>query len=765
MKTIRILSKLIAVAAIFAMVLSFASCFGGALKLESFTVDRSSVKTNYLVGEEVDFSGIKAVAKYSDPSLNKTYTYEELTLTYPEDITATEGTKEVTVSFDDPNLNVKQETKFTVTVKEESSSEPVDLIGFARPESINAFYNANSNAGKSNYGDGTFSSEFVLGEKTYVIGDDNPFIFLPLADVFGEDGPERLSAVNTVVELFIEKDGEFVALTATKGDGNLVSFHDGETLIATVDTYACSYQFTADAVGSKIKISAAPSPEHYTNASEYNAIELEANIVDAYNIFEAWELAVIDSDHTDNRGYASFDSHIWDDFKTEHGISDIYVTGVVLHNDLKVTANDVPDAFFFTTTEEVVYTNSVTGETTTIPAGTKYLKDWSEIYLHRMPNGEKFLFEGNFFTIDASEFPIIASPAVFDIEGDADDYGSSFSNATLIKFISTYIDGVENYASVDMVNLSIKGNAARNNLVDSEGSLVSAGGIIFIKMNECINATLDNIIGNSFFITYFPEWHIFMDITNMKCYDSYQNTAFVYGDCTLTIKDSFINGTGGPVIICSGDKENEINHRPIAITENTIIDTHLSGNEIWFAATGSTGIVGQIKALSQGLQAPAPYGLGVGSFVDSNDQMTIYGFIMSDRATPNEIIGNVGANGHISIDGKGLARLPDNTTWQKFNLAFQANNALATAPFLTVQDAEGNDHTIIYAGEKVGFLHLNDIDLSDPSQYPALLTPFNPDPTTDGGSMEHYATYLAFQQADTITLTMGGLTAVFEFYH
>ena len=88
MKTIRILSKLIAVAAVFAMVLSFASCFSGALKLESFTVDRSSVKTNYLVGEEVDFSGIKAVAKYSDPSLNKTYTYDELkrpsgsTLTY-----------------------------------------------------------------------------------------------------------------------------------------------------------------------------------------------------------------------------------------------------------------------------------------------------------------------------------------------------------------------------------------------------------------------------------------------------------------------------------------------------------------------------------------------------------------------------------------------------------------------------------------------------------------------------------------------------------
>ena len=109
MKTIRTLSKLFAAIAVFAMILSFASC-GGALKLESFTVDRTSIKTVYLVGEEIDFSGIKATVKYSDPTLNKIYYFDDLTISYPDDITATAGTKEVTVSFDDPTLNVKQET-------------------------------------------------------------------------------------------------------------------------------------------------------------------------------------------------------------------------------------------------------------------------------------------------------------------------------------------------------------------------------------------------------------------------------------------------------------------------------------------------------------------------------------------------------------------------------------------------------------------------------------------------------------------------------
>ena len=123
MKTLRTFSKLITVVAILAMALSLASCGlfnkGGSLKLESFTVDKTSVKTNYLIGEEIDFSGIKATAKYSDESLNKVYTYDELTITYAEDITATVGDKEVYVSFDDPHLNVKQETKVQIKVTEE----------------------------------------------------------------------------------------------------------------------------------------------------------------------------------------------------------------------------------------------------------------------------------------------------------------------------------------------------------------------------------------------------------------------------------------------------------------------------------------------------------------------------------------------------------------------------------------------------------------------------------------------------------------------
>ena len=61
-------AKILTAISLVVSLLLFASCFGsgGALTRTSFTVDRSSIKTNYLIGEEIDFSGIKATAKYSD---------------------------------------------------------------------------------------------------------------------------------------------------------------------------------------------------------------------------------------------------------------------------------------------------------------------------------------------------------------------------------------------------------------------------------------------------------------------------------------------------------------------------------------------------------------------------------------------------------------------------------------------------------------------------------------------------------------------------
>ena len=748
MKKISIFSKVATVVAILAVLFSFASCdlFSGSLELKAFTVDRSSVKTNYLIGEEIDFSGIKASVRYSDETLDTMLTYDDLKVIYDEDITATAGDKVVTVTYDDPNLNKTIETKVPITISAEPiiSDEPLNVVQYTKPASLISFDSANSEAGTLEYGQDGFSGQFARGGFTYVIGNDNVFKFNPKLTVSTDNGYDSPTHFYSVVEISIDKDGEFVPLTAKPGEGNDVQFFDGDAIIVTVDTYKGEYRFSDSTDGIKVQISVLPSEKYFVY--DGNTVVLVADIVNGYNIYEAWELALIDTDLSDERGYKLDDARIWESFKEEHGINNVTVSGIILHNNLTVTASDIPDAFLHTATEDVEYTNTITGKKETVPAGTQYLLDWSEIYRRSLNPNESFLFEGNLFTIDFSQFPVVASPGVFNLEGNDDDYGTDFSNATLFKFINNNDAAVEDYSKITFRNANIIGNAAIDSKIDSTGALASAGGVIFMKTNQHINTTCSNVIGNSFFITYFCEYKSIFTANDVKCFDSYQNAVFLFDNNEAYFNDSYLYGSGGPVVICSSpkvDSNSNVYTQPMFIANNTVVETHVTGNEIWFTAVGANTIVGQILGLSQQLSDK-----GFGSLVDNN-KLNIQGLIMASGDNADEIVGGVGASGAVTIDGKGFSRLPNDATWQTIGMLYQANPASMAAPFLTIKDSKGNAHTLFFDGT-----YLRDLSNNI----------FNPDPT-NGGSTEHLAIYQALKSADTLSLTQGGITVVFEFYH
>ena len=128
MKTLRTLAKITSVALVVCLIFALGACefFGGSLKLESFTVDRSSVKTTYFIGEEIDFSGIRVTVKYSDSDLNTELTFDDVTITYDKDITATVGQKTVKVSYKDSHLDTVQETTVLITVSEDPNAPKHD---------------------------------------------------------------------------------------------------------------------------------------------------------------------------------------------------------------------------------------------------------------------------------------------------------------------------------------------------------------------------------------------------------------------------------------------------------------------------------------------------------------------------------------------------------------------------------------------------------------------------------------------------------------
>ena len=734
MKKNAIIFRLIAILAIVATIFCFAGCdtesgVGGALKLLSFTIDRSSIKTNYLVGEEVDFSGIRATAKYSDETLNKVYTFAELTVTYDADITATVGEKEVVVSFDDPNLNVKQEARITIKVTEEVVADvPQIVVQFEKSSTFVSFDSDNRNAGQAAYGEAAFPGQFAIGGKTYVIGNENVFQFNPDFAVINEDDEVvDLKNFYAVVEISLEKDGSFVKLTKTAAEGNSYTYYDGETLIATVDTYRGNYQFSNDAAGAKIKIEVLPSEEHYI-FDDFKAVSLEAEIIQAYNVYEAWQLAVVDNDTTRTD---------WVDFKTEFGLNNLNVSGIVLHNDIKITSNDVPASFFYTSEKDVIYKNATTGETKTIPAGTLFLKD--ETFVYQRKGIADFVIQGNLFNLDVSGFPLIPSPEVFGANA-AKDYGSDFSNASLFRFESVEWEVVlQNPTEVDRANvlienLSIIGNAKRDNLVDSGENLVSAGGLIFIKSSHYTKTTMNNVIGNSYFITYFVDYGAELYANSVKCYDSYQNAAFSHGNTILTFNDSYLNGCGGPVILsqCVIDRD----WKPVNIVNNTITETHVTGGEIWFVAVKATTLVSQMHALGAGLEAA-----GLGNFVDANGKMNMQGILLAKGDNADEVITGLAAQGSMTFDNHGANRFHDNETWSAI---YNHPAFVQGAAFLTVYDAEGNAHTVY----NIGTPELYDM-------YGRVV----------GTDASHAALVEVFKNADCLTLSQGGFSIVFEFYH
>ena len=731
------LSKILAIVAVLAMMFSLAAC-QGTLALESFTVDRSTIKTSYEIGEEIDFSGIKATAKYSDASLNKVYTYGELTITYDENITATEGTKYVTVSFNDPHLNVKQETQVKIQVATGGAdSNLLVLAGFETPVFITNFNDANATGNKLEYGSAGFLGEFVKGGHKYVIGNENEFKFMPVVSVLDGRVVTELDRFYASVEISINRDGTYAALSTVDGENNIIEYFDGETLIATVNTYEGIYNFSAAAVGTEVKISVLPSAEYYIYDSEdFAAVELEAKIVKAYNVYEAWQLAVID-DVND----------AWNDIKSENGILGVTVSGIVLHNDIAITVDDVPASYFYTTETDIIYKKNTNGvlEEKVIPAGTKYLIDSTNVY-HRA-NPSDFLIEGNYFSINLSGFPVVPSPGVFG-SNSGRDYGSDFSNATLFKFDSSRgssdAEKANNYggtpANVTINNISLIGNASRDNWVDSTESLASAGGLIMIKSSWYTKTTMDNVIGHSFFISYFSDAYATLTAKNVKCYDSYQNAGMVWGAATLIFEDSFLNGSGGPIVIATSEYADDRN--PTLILKNTIAETHLSGSELWFTATGANAFISQITAIGSLLENN-----GFGNFVDAKGNMNIMGLLMANAYKADDIVTGVDAKGYMFFDNNGINRDLSDPVWQ----AIYATTKGAMAggqipPFLTVNGADGNIiGAIMYAGE----YNLVDVftgTIFTPGSAPAELTAI-------------------FQAAKSITLTQGGMSITFDFYH
>ena len=703
------------------------------ITVEKNVIEKMEIKgepdTVYKKGESASFTGVSILLTYKNGA-TKTVSFADLTITGAD--TAKVGKQTVKLAFTDPINNEDALATLDIEVLKETI-----VNGFSDSDAVTEFKNDNKAPTKV-YGDTGFNTQFE-NTATYLIGDDNAFILVPKLNVTEEGVIKTLAAFYSEVTVSVKNGSSYKALTATpdSAEPTEVAYYDGETLIVTVDTYYGSYQFTPEAVGKEIKISVLPSAEHYT-MTNIAPVTLEAKVIDAYNVYNAKQLSVIDNAQEE-----------WNGFKEKEGLAGITPAGIVLHNDIHISEKDVPDSFFYTSSKKIVYTNSVSGEPTTVPAGTKFLIDGTFIY-RRANSTEDFTLQGNFFTVDIADFPLVPTPVAYDSCGGPDTehgYWSDFSNATVFVFEyneDNWDGAPAKRPQFTVDNLHFIGNAGRNNLVDAKGDLVSAGGLIFMKVRNYADATVSNTNVVSCFIAFIPDMDSTLLLDTLKCYDSYQNALFVWGETVCTVKDSYLVGSGGPVAIVDSVYRDE--HDPqwdyaTLKMENTVSETLLTGEELWFVALKATPIVqDQVKPLLVGLSQVGHPQLGyTDQFLTDKGEMNIVAALITDMGSGGSdltaLVGNAALQGEVTVNGGGIERWQTSETW----LGIYSHPAFASgAPFLTVTDANGTDHTIFFNGTTFCDMQGNALGAS------------------------HVELLSAFVNAEYLTLSQGGLTVVFE---
>ena len=587
MKTAKILLPLLLIVCMCACI---TACAVGGKAVEKIGVDISGVKTTYNVGETVDFTGLKVILYYNDNTQETIPLSDAVTV----DPISTETAGRFNVTVHDLGFSAT----FPIEVKEEVIVDPdeVRMDSFSVPAFVLAF---NAAVGVTE-GEGSYKQTIA-----YRVGDDNGFVFKPIAVAFDEnDELVMLDRFATSFRLF-------------EGDAELT----GEDLAAVVtyDSAAFTYYFTPAAVGHTYTL--AVSPEKVISDVTPDPVSFTFTVVDGWNVYTSADLSRmvnVPADVTAGAdGHDINEKAVWDAWKMAHGVTkvidgivavdDTPVNAVILHTTLNLTTADFPAEFFVTAAEDS--TGNAVG----------CMKDWVHGYHRYVGEGETFTIYGNGFAINAAELPTIY--------GDGEHtwgYGDDYSNSDLFNFKGLNTDKTYSGNSALLIqDLKMVGNAMRTN--ELEALIPDLGGMIGMKIVG-LNATVQNLIVTRSFIALFPETYSKAVFDGVRVYDSLQDAMFIWGGAHITLTDCEMKRAGGPLVIAQHNDPTDPGYEgripELYIDTTNVLENHVNGQEAWFQNNGASGYAAQIIGLDSVLGTAADsynnalntYGLGAFAF-------------------------------------------------------------------------------------------------------------------------------------------------------
>lgn len=455
---------------------------------------------------------------------------------------------------------------------------------------------------------------FITENSSYKVGTDNPFRFMPAIDAYTES--------LDIIPLTSYHSVSHVDILETSGFRELVA-NEIESFV-TVDNVNSTFDFTEGAIGHKFKLRVLPDSSYYTFPNTIKELSFEVEVIEGYNVHTVAELSMLDNHNP-----------LWTEYKVAHGLSmDQKPKGIILHNDIKITKDDIPSGFLYTANDvvEARMKDLSLYRAPEVPEEADHsqdylriigsLKDFVSIYVHDTSPEETFIFEGNYFSLDGSAIPVVRKfrdKAVNDAQssegshsqlfafpgdgrGELTDVGEGSGGEALDVVVPA--DPQTEQGNVIMRNISAIGNGGREN------SGLSNGGLIFTK-SAAKNITWENIIARNMAVAFFSRSSIEGNspvssyINYCKAYDSYSTMVYYWGSANNYANNSILKRSGGSLFISDEiftegeDAENDYPNRSFAnlTTVNCELDASVTGGEPWFESHGASSEISSLIAM------------------------------------------------------------------------------------------------------------------------------------------------------------------------
>lgn len=580
-------------------------------KREVASIEAVDAKTEYNVGDAIDYDSINVKVNYSDGS-SEIKTVRALKATVNKADLSKEGKTSYTITYAGKSATVN----LTVVAAKVTIGT---VETFTEPEFYSAYKSAISQTEQSD-------ATFKMLDAPYEVGNVNKFIYKPTITGFdANDVKIETTDVKTTFKVFVKTavDGTYSELT-------------GEDLAAFVTAENNAYKFSDNALGKYVKLEISLDESVYDISSALKARTLicEFTVVNGYNAYDQLGLSVMDDHH----------NYAWKDLKNQQLEADdkklseyTNVTTVVLHGSFTLNPDQLPAQYF--------WTKSTNGYNTakSVLAGSDQSLNMEKLLVGSLNDGpgegvgyyildengnevenysiQKGLFattkcslSGNYNTITVSDSLEEGQRKLYTVvsrgskSGDSKSINSPDPHWSVFKFFKTSAQetaGTE--VNVGLKNIALLGNTGHGEQMNGPTGLLMANTYVD-------NLTVENVNGYGFYTNIVADGSdehesvkSNLHVVNSKFLNSFSNMVYAWKG-RITLVNSEMRDAGGPLflLVDGGARDDNMPDTIGAILEcdeNSVLSSYATGTESWYSQYNAGGAVAQIKMLDMLLAA------------------------------------------------------------------------------------------------------------------------------------------------------------------